>query len=248
MSTAAWSRAPPRAHARLRLQLPLPPHARGVVRIERLRLTTAHPFGLFRAWTWVHTPLELLVYPRPGRPAAHAGRRMRSAPGARARGGTGARRVARAAAVSRRRLAAPGRLEGLCARGAAAGEGVQPARLGAAAVSILRSVPGAEAEARLDAAGALDRGRGGAGDRYGLELPGTRVRARPRPASIGTAAWRRWRGSVPDPRAGARLVARAARGSAAATAGLGVRSLRRRACCCTLDRVPAWASRRLRSP
>ena len=60
-------------HARLRLQLPLPPHARGLVRIERVRISTAHPFGLFRAWTWVHAPLELLVYPAPGRPAAPAG-------------------------------------------------------------------------------------------------------------------------------------------------------------------------------
>ena len=61
------------AHARLRLQLPLPPHARGVVRIERLRISSAHPFGLFRAWTWVHTPLELPGVPRARRPAAPAG-------------------------------------------------------------------------------------------------------------------------------------------------------------------------------
>jgi uncharacterized protein (DUF58 family) len=30
-----------------------------------LRLTTAHPFGLFRTWTWVHAPIEMIVYPRP---------------------------------------------------------------------------------------------------------------------------------------------------------------------------------------
>ena len=48
-----------------RLALPLPPAARGIVHLERLRLATTHPFGLFRAWTWVHTPLEMLVYPQP---------------------------------------------------------------------------------------------------------------------------------------------------------------------------------------
>ena len=48
-----------------RLELPLPAPTRGLVRLERLRLATAHPFGLFRAWTWVHTPIEMLVYPQP---------------------------------------------------------------------------------------------------------------------------------------------------------------------------------------
>src|ERR1700747_521172 len=42
------------AHGRCRLELPLGVLRRGVVRIGRLRLSTAHPFGLFRAWTWVH--------------------------------------------------------------------------------------------------------------------------------------------------------------------------------------------------
>src|SRR6059058_4125199 len=39
-----------------RLELPLPALRRGIVRIERLRLATAHPFGLFRAWTWLTCP------------------------------------------------------------------------------------------------------------------------------------------------------------------------------------------------
>ena len=51
--------------AECRLELPVPAPRRGRVRIARLRLATAHPFGLFRAWTWVHTELEMLVYPRP---------------------------------------------------------------------------------------------------------------------------------------------------------------------------------------
>ncbi|HSY04362.1 MAG TPA: DUF58 domain-containing protein [Steroidobacteraceae bacterium] len=48
-----------------RLELPLAAPRRGVVRLERLRLATAHPFGLFRAWTWLHLPIEMLVYPQP---------------------------------------------------------------------------------------------------------------------------------------------------------------------------------------
>jgi uncharacterized protein (DUF58 family) len=51
-------------HGRQRLELPLAAPVRGRVRIERIRVATTHPFGLFRAWTWVHTPVEMLVYPR----------------------------------------------------------------------------------------------------------------------------------------------------------------------------------------
>ncbi len=39
----------------VRLELPLSAPMRGILRLERLRLATAQPFGLFRAWTWVHT-------------------------------------------------------------------------------------------------------------------------------------------------------------------------------------------------
>ena len=54
---------PPQGRARL--DLPLAPARRGIRRIDRLRLTSSHPFGLFRTWTWVHLPLEVLVYPQP---------------------------------------------------------------------------------------------------------------------------------------------------------------------------------------
>lgn len=47
------------------LELPLAAPRRGLMHLERLRLDTAYPFGLFHAWTWVHTPIELLVYPQP---------------------------------------------------------------------------------------------------------------------------------------------------------------------------------------
>jgi uncharacterized protein (DUF58 family) len=48
-----------------RLALAVAPGPRGKVHLERVRIATTHPFGLFRAWTWVHAPLEMLVYPQP---------------------------------------------------------------------------------------------------------------------------------------------------------------------------------------
>jgi uncharacterized protein (DUF58 family) len=53
------------ARGRQHVDLPVPAPKRGLVALDRLRLTTTHPFGLFRTWTWVHAPLEMLVYPRP---------------------------------------------------------------------------------------------------------------------------------------------------------------------------------------
>jgi uncharacterized protein (DUF58 family) len=38
---------------------------RGRQPIDRLHLSTDAPLGLFRAWTWLHLPLEALVYPQP---------------------------------------------------------------------------------------------------------------------------------------------------------------------------------------
>jgi uncharacterized protein (DUF58 family) len=73
---------------RRRLAIALAPQARGVVPFARVRIATVHPFGLFRAWTWVHTRLELLVYPAPAGVLpmpAHGALR----PGTRARGAAG---------------------------------------------------------------------------------------------------------------------------------------------------------------
>ncbi|HEY5789039.1 MAG TPA: DUF58 domain-containing protein, partial [Gammaproteobacteria bacterium] len=54
---------PPRGDARLRLQLPT--RRRGRVRLERCEIATRYPFGLFRAWSVLHTPADCLVYPKP---------------------------------------------------------------------------------------------------------------------------------------------------------------------------------------
>jgi uncharacterized protein (DUF58 family) len=53
------------AQGRQHIDLPVAAPKRGIITVERLRLTTVHPFGLFRTWTWVHTPIEMLVYPQP---------------------------------------------------------------------------------------------------------------------------------------------------------------------------------------
>lgn len=75
-------------HGRGRLELPLMPARRGIVRIDRLRLTSSHPFGLFRTWTWAHLPIEVLVYPHPCGPlprpitsGSHPGQSSRGATG-----------------------------------------------------------------------------------------------------------------------------------------------------------------------
>jgi uncharacterized protein (DUF58 family) len=38
---------------------------RGRQRIGRIELASTAPFGLFRCWTWLHLPLEVIAYPRP---------------------------------------------------------------------------------------------------------------------------------------------------------------------------------------
>lgn len=53
------------AQRRAHMDLPLRAARRGLQRIDRLRVSSSHPFGLFHAWTWVHAPIVVIVYPRP---------------------------------------------------------------------------------------------------------------------------------------------------------------------------------------
>jgi uncharacterized protein (DUF58 family) len=59
--------------AELRARLLVTTTRRGVVAVDRVRIATRFPFGLFRAWTWLHCPLEIIVFPRPHgtQPAPH---------------------------------------------------------------------------------------------------------------------------------------------------------------------------------
>jgi uncharacterized protein (DUF58 family) len=52
----------PRNQARIDVAVDAP--ARGIVRIDRLKIATTFPFGLFRAWGWIHMGIEMIVYPR----------------------------------------------------------------------------------------------------------------------------------------------------------------------------------------
>ena len=54
---------PPDATARADVAIPLA--ARGRFPVERVKLSTSFPFGLFRAWTWIHVPLAVLAWPVP---------------------------------------------------------------------------------------------------------------------------------------------------------------------------------------
>jgi uncharacterized protein (DUF58 family) len=52
------------AGGRGQVELSLRAQRRGLQRIDRLRVSSSHPFGLFRVWTWVHAPIVVIVYPR----------------------------------------------------------------------------------------------------------------------------------------------------------------------------------------
>jgi uncharacterized protein (DUF58 family) len=55
--------APANGEIVITLQIATP--RRGLMPVGRLRLATTWPFGLFRAWTWMHLEHEVTVYPRP---------------------------------------------------------------------------------------------------------------------------------------------------------------------------------------
>ncbi|HEU4626333.1 MAG TPA: DUF58 domain-containing protein [Steroidobacteraceae bacterium] len=53
---------PPHQQAQLSIAMDAP--KRGIVSIDRLRISSTFPFGLFRAWSWIHMRIEMIVYPR----------------------------------------------------------------------------------------------------------------------------------------------------------------------------------------
>jgi uncharacterized protein (DUF58 family) len=54
---------PESGNARADIALPL--EKRGRLRVRRIKLSTTFPFGLFRAWTYVHIDVSLLAWPLP---------------------------------------------------------------------------------------------------------------------------------------------------------------------------------------
>ncbi len=53
------------AHSDHRLALEVPVESRGVHRWDHVQVRTVHPFGWFRAWTYVHTSLTAFAAPLP---------------------------------------------------------------------------------------------------------------------------------------------------------------------------------------
>lgn len=53
------------AHGEVVVSLPMATPKRGLMPVDRLRLATSWPFGLFRAWTFLHVAHQISVYPRP---------------------------------------------------------------------------------------------------------------------------------------------------------------------------------------
>jgi uncharacterized protein (DUF58 family) len=53
------------AHSEERLALAVPVERRGVHRWDHVQVRTGHPFGWFRAWTYVHASLTAFAAPRP---------------------------------------------------------------------------------------------------------------------------------------------------------------------------------------
>ncbi len=51
------------AHGSARVELSVPTPRRGRQPIDRFELSSTFPFGLYRAWTWIHLPLAITVYP-----------------------------------------------------------------------------------------------------------------------------------------------------------------------------------------
>ena len=56
-------RVNPGARAVVEVELPAP--RRGLLSLEYFEITTRHPFGLFRAWAYLHMNIRCVVYPRP---------------------------------------------------------------------------------------------------------------------------------------------------------------------------------------
>ena len=48
-----------------RAEIALPLEVRGRLHVDRVRVSTAFPFGLFRAWTYAHLPVDLIAWPIP---------------------------------------------------------------------------------------------------------------------------------------------------------------------------------------
>ncbi|MBV8783258.1 MAG: DUF58 domain-containing protein [Gammaproteobacteria bacterium] len=162
------------------LVVPVPPQRRGVLPLERVRLETRHPFGLFCTWTWLHAPLELLVYPAPRGtlPMPESGLR----PGTRRRG-SGALEDEWLGLRAFRDGDSPRRVDWKAyAREAPLLVKEYEAAAGDVRLFDFARLPLADTEARLSQLARWIVDAEAQGERYGLSLPGLSVPARRGPA------------------------------------------------------------------
>lgn len=149
----------------------VPTARRGRVRLDRLRVESTFPLGLFTAWTWLHPGLDCVVYPRPaprGREAPPSAAEAGSAQDGRAPGEEdfAGLRAFRAGDPPRRiAWKAYARGAGLVVK-----EYVGSAR--APVVFDWTTVPGRDVEQRLSRLARWIVDAEERGDRYGLRLPG----------------------------------------------------------------------------
>jgi uncharacterized protein (DUF58 family) len=157
-----------RAANSARADLALPLERRGRVAVDRIKLSTAFPFGLFRAWTWVHMRVVVLAWPVP---------RGRREPPAEAATGGSAPSVHRAgdeewAGLREFRSGDSPRHVAWAAYARGRGLLVKTYQSPAAHHRIfdLAQVPGADIEARLEQLSAWVEAAHARGERYGLLL------------------------------------------------------------------------------
>jgi uncharacterized protein (DUF58 family) len=60
---ATPARIDPGARSIFEVEMPAP--KRGLLELEHFEILTRHPFGMFRAWAYLHMNLRCVVYPRP---------------------------------------------------------------------------------------------------------------------------------------------------------------------------------------
>jgi uncharacterized protein (DUF58 family) len=152
----------------------VPTERRGLVALDRLRIETTFPLGLFTAWTWLHPARTCVVYPRPAAgdvagppPAAEAGA---------ARDGRAAGEEDFAGLRGFRAGDPPRRIAWKAyARG---GDLVVKEYVGSARAPVVfdwDDVPGRDLEARVSRLARWIVDAEERGDRYGLRLPGIEV-------------------------------------------------------------------------
>jgi uncharacterized protein (DUF58 family) len=143
---------------------------RGRVRINRVRLSTAFPFGLFRAWTYAHLNIDVLAWPPPrGRleppPAAASGGNSPAVHRAGDEEWAGLREFRSGDSPRQVAWAAFARGRGLLVK-------VYESPVAHQRSFDLASVPGADLETRLEQLAAWVVAAHARGERYGLKVGG----------------------------------------------------------------------------